>query len=164
MNRIAKILVCALLVCCCLGGCAKIDTLTEDRTLTFHDLTITLPGYFENQLSSSYTGQDTFMYGVYEISVTGVREEFALFDEIPSLEEYGNKLISTNNLNTFLEQEEGLTTFTYSYMDGTTSYTYLAAVYEGSQAFWLVQASCKTENFDSTRDALFTYLKSVTVS
>ena len=164
MNRSAKILVCVLLVVCCLCGCAKIDTLTEDQTLTFMDLTITLPGYFEDRLHKDYTAKDTFMYGVYEITVTGVREDKALFDEVPKLEEYGNLLITNNNLTSTLQQEEGLTTFTFSLMDGKTSFTHLAAIYEGSESFWLVQISCKTENFEDSRESFLTYLKSVTVA
>ena len=164
MRRFVKTFVCVLLVVCCLCGCSKIDTLTEDQTLTFMDLSITLPGYFENRLHSDYTAKDTFMYGVYEITVTGVREGKALFDQVPTLEEYGNLLISGNQLSSTLQQEEGLTTFTFSLMDGKTSYTHLAAIYEGSDSFWLVQISCKTENFEDSRESFLTYLKSVTVS
>ena len=164
MNRPLKILICVVLVFFCLCGCTKIDTMTEDQTHTFTDLSITLPGYFENRLHSDYTARDTFMYGVYEITITGIREGFELFDEVPKLEEYGNLIISNNSLSSALQQEENLTTFTYSKLEGTTSYTYLAAIYEGSEAFWLVQAGCKTENFEDTRESLMTYLKSVTVS
>ena len=164
MSRFTKILVCLLLVCCCLCGCTKINTMTEDQTLTFMDLSITLPGYFENRLHSDYTDKDTFMYGTYEINITGVRESKTLFDQVPELEEYGNLLIANNNLSSTLQQEEGLTTFTFSMLEGKTSFTYLAAVYEGSDSFWLVHISCKTENFDTSRDTFLTYLKSVTVS
>ena len=164
MSRAVKILVCLILTVCCLCGCSKIETLTEDQTLTFMDLTITLPGYFENRLHSDYTAKDTFMYGIYEITVTGIRENKELFEEVPTLEEYGNLLISGNNLSSTLEQEEGLTTFTFSLMDGKNSFTHLAAIYEGAESFWLVQVSCKTENFEDSRDGFLTYLKSVTVS
>ena len=104
------------------------------------------------------------MYGVYEITITGIREGFELFDKVPKLEEYGNLIISNNSLSSALQQEDNLTTFTYSKIEGKTSYTYLAAIYEGSEAFWLVQAGCKTENFEDTRESLMTYLKSVKVS
>ena len=164
MSRFTKILVCVILVVGCLCGCSKIDTLTEDQTLTFMDLSITLPGYFEDRLHSDYTAKDTFMYGVYEITVTGVREDKTLFDQVPTLEEYGNLLISGNNLSATLQQEDGLTTFTFSLMDGKNSFTHLAAIYEGTGAFWLVQFSCRTENFDDSRESFLTYLKSVTVS
>lgn len=163
MNRSAKILVVLLLICALLCGCSKADTLTEDQTLTFMDLSITLPGYFEDQTNAAYATDGTFMYGIYEISVTGVREAYELFDEVPDLEEYGNMLIQGNNLDTALQQEDGLTTFTFTVLDGETSYTYLAAIYEGTDAFWLVQTSCKTQNFDQSRESFLTYLKSVTV-
>ena len=164
MHRTAKLLVCLLLICCVLCGCSKIDTMAEDQTLTFMDLTITLPGYFGDRTNPDYATDGTFLYGIYEITVAGVREDYALFDEVPELEEYGNLLIQGNSLTCELEQTDGLTTFTFSVDDGGSSYTYLAAVYAGTEAFWLVQAGCKTQNFQDSRETFLGYLKSVAVS
>lgn len=158
-----RVLLCLLLIGCTLCACTQMRAMTGEQTVTVNDLTITLPGYFENQLSQTLSVDNTFMYGIYDISVTGVREDFSLFDQVPTLEEYTQMLLTGNHLDSIPYQEDGLTLFIYSVENSGHSFTYLTAVYEGSSSFWLVQAGCKSSEFESSRNNFQTYLKSVII-
>ena len=59
---------------------------------------------------------------------------------------------------------DGLTTFTYRQLQNSDSYTYITAVYAGTESFWMVTAGCKTLNFDAIKDKLVDILKTVVVA
>ena len=167
MRKFPQILLALLLVCSLLCGCSSLQAIQKDQTLTFQDLSITLPSYFDDMTdpNSGVTIDGFFMYGYQEIMISGIREDYSLFEEVPSLEEYGKLLIENNSLNSQLEVIDGLTTFTFSQLvNDSESYTYITSIYAGTDAFWMVQAGCRTMNMSSTRDKLIDFLKTVVVA
>lgn len=165
MRNFPKALVALLLCCCMLCGCSLIPDNLEPIVLTVEDLTITMPGYYENLVSSKNANlvEGFFLYGFSEIMVTGIREAYDLFEEVPTLEAYANKLITDNELNTQIEVIDGLTTFTYRQLDNGESYTYITAVFAGTDAFWMVHAGCTTLNFEVAKEKLMDILKTIEV-
>ena len=95
MARSTKVLVVLILCCSLLCGCSMLPDALDPIVLTVDDLTITMPGYYENyvtELIETETG-GYFVYGYSEITITGLRDSYEVFDQVPTLEGYANKLI-----------------------------------------------------------------------
>ena len=167
MAKSAKILVALVLCCSLLTGCSSIfpDDVVDD-VMTFDDLTISLPIYFDNMTIYDETNpvSGLFVYGYSEIIVTGLRDDKSQFEEIPTLEEYGKKLIENSEVNAEIEIIDGLVTFTYYQLNNNQSYTYFASLYEGTDSFWLVTACCQTMNFKHAKDKFLEIFHSVQVA
>ena len=167
MARSAKILVALVLCCSLLSGCASlIPEDMADQVLTFDDLTISLPVYFEDMTDTGnpIPTEGFFVYGYSEIMITGLRDDKSLFETVPTLEEYGKTLIAQSDVTTELEVIDGLTTFTYYQLYNNESYTYTAFLFEGTDSFWMVQAGCKTMNFKYVQEKLFEICKTIRVA
>ena len=167
MSRSAKVIVALILCCSLLCGCsALIPDEVEYQALTDTDLTITLPSYFENMSAYDDTVPTSgfFAYGYSEILITGLRDDKAQFEAVPTLEEYRDSLIKTSGIECEIESIDGLLTFTYYQLNGNQSYTCIAAVYEGTESFWLITATCQTMNFKYARDKFIEIFKTVQVA
>ena len=163
MGKFPKILLCLLLCCSLLCSCSmELDPIVVSEM----DLTMTLPGYFEDLVTDETAAQieGFFMYGYSEIIITGLRDKYEIFDVVPTLEEYANGLIENSEVSSQVEIVDGMTTFTYRQLDNSESYTYITAVFAGTDAFWMVTAGCKTVNFDSARDKLVEIMKTTVVA
>ena len=101
-----------------------------------------------------------------EIMITGLRDDYSVFEEIPTLEEYANQLIAKNSdkITSEVEIIDGLTTFTYRQLESSDSYTCITAVFAGTESFWMVTACCKTVNFKSAKDKLVEILKTTVIA
>ena len=166
MGKLPKILVSLLLCCTLLCGCSLLPGELDPIELKVVDLSMTLPGYFENMVNEN-TGIEVegfFMYGYSEILITGLRDAYEVFDQVPTLEGYANQLIEDNKLSSQIEIVDGLTTFTYRKLENSESYTYMTAVFAGSEAFWMITVGCKTMNFDSAKAKLVEILKTTQVA
>ena len=147
-------LVCSLLLCSC-------NLLTEsEKTFTDSGMTITLTSGFEKNEQDGFT----VTYASSKIVVFALKEDFTNFDADTTLEEYADLVLAANQLtDTTVTTENGLTSFTYeSEVDGV-SYSYLATVHEGEDAFWLIQFATKTNDFEANKEAIITYAKSITL-
>ena len=105
-----------------------------------------------------------FAYGYSEIIITGLRDDKSLFEEVPTLEEYCNTVIENSDVACEIEVIDGLTTFTYYQLNGDKSYTCIAAVYEGTESFWLITATCQTMNYKYAKDKFIEIFKSAQVA
>ena len=167
MARSAKVLVALILCCSLLCGCsALIPDEVEYQSLTDTDLTITLPSYFENMSAYDDTVPTSgfFAYGYSEILITGLRDDKAQFEEVPTLAEYCNSLIENSGIECEIESMDGLLTFTYYQLNSDKSYTCIASVYEGTDAFWLITATCQTMNYKYAKDKFIEIFKTVQVA
>ena len=167
MSRSIKVIVALLLCCSLLCGCsALLPDEIEYQVLTDSDLTITLPSYFENLSAYDDTVPTSgfFAYGYSEIIITGLRDDKSLFEEVPTLEEYCNTVIENSDVACEIEVIDGLTTFTYYQLNGDKSYTCIAAVYEGTESFWLITATCQTMNYKYAKDKFIEIFKSAQVA
>ena len=167
MGKFPKILVCLLLCCSLLCGCSTISLELDPIVVNEMDLTMSIPGYFEDMTANAAVDiEGFFAYQYSEIVINGLRDDYSVFEEVPTLEEYANQLIANNSGQIIAEVEiiDGMTTFTYRQLEGTDSYTYITAVFAGTEAFWMVTACCKTINFKSSKDKLVEILKTTVVA
>ena len=148
-------LVCTLFLC----GCNP--SAPEEKTFTSKGLTVTLTDEFQETSIDGFT----VVYSSSKIALFALKEEFSHFEAGTTLAEYADLVIKANGLNNAtVETKEGLTCFTYeSTVDGV-SYSYFASVFQGTDAFWLVQFSTETSDFEASKDAIVDYAKTVTVA
>ena len=167
MGKLPKIFLCLLLCCSLLCGCSFMSEPLAPIVINEMDLTMTLPGYFENMLNEEVMTDDMegfFAYGFSEISISGLRDDYEVFDKVPTLEEYAKELIAKSEYTAEVEIIDGMTTFTYRHLNKSESYTSMTAVFAGTESFWMITATCRTINFDSARDKLVEILKTAQVA
>ena len=168
MSKLSRVIVSLVLICALtLCGCSSIlPAEMEDQVLTFDDLTISMPVYFEDltQFDDSIPTTGFFVYGYSEIVLTGLRDDKSLFEEVPTLEEYGKTLIANSNVNSQIEIIDGLTTFTYYQLNNNQSHTCFVALFEGTDAFWMITGSCQTMNFKYAQEKFIEIFKSIQVA
>ena len=107
-----------------------------------------------------------FMYGFNDIAVVGIREtkeSLAFYDADLTLEEYGALVMQGNGLDGDMELKEGLYTFEHEASNAGQTFTYLGAVFEGEEAFWIVQAYCLSNEYEQHQADMMKWLKSVKV-
>ena len=168
MSKLSKVITALFLVCALtLSGCASlIPDVAEAEPRTVQDLTVSIPVYFEDMsvYQASLPASGFFMYGYSEIVLTGLRDDKTLFEEVPTLEEYAKILISNSEVDAQVEIIDGLTTFTYFQLKNSQSYTCFAAVFEGTDSFWIVTGSCQTMNFKYAQEKFIEIFKSIQVA
>ena len=168
MGKFPKILIALLLCASLLCGCSLMPDMLPPIEVKAGDLTMTLPGYFENMVGDDMADQagNFFLYQYSEIMITGLRDDYSVFEEVPTLEEYAQGLItmSSGQISSQVEIIDGMVTFTYRQLENSESYTYITAVFAGTEAFWMVTAGCKTVNFDLAKDKLVEIMKTAKVA
>ena len=161
MKKILCLALATVLLLALFAGCST------GKQFTKEGLTITLSPSFTDETDSGYTPDATFFYTSRSCAVIGTRDDRASLEALVgplTLEGYGSLIIDLNGTNSVLSQVDGMYIFDYEATTEGLSYTYLSAVYESDDAFWLVQVYCGTEKYESQYDTMLGYLKSVTIS
>ena len=123
-------------------------------------LTITLTDKFYKKDMVSYTGA----FDSENIAIFALKEEISQFpNKDISLKEYAQLVIKNNQLDTSINENDGLTSFTFEKHLNGKDYTYFAVVYEGNDAFWLLQFSSESTKYESLKSKILQYAKSVNV-
>jgi len=72
-------------------------------------------------------------------------------------------VIKNNQLDTSINENGGLTSFTFEKHLNGKDYRYFEVVYEGDDAFWLLQFSCDNTKYESLKSKMIQYAKSVNI-
>ena len=151
------VLAAALILC---NGCSLFAE--KEKTFTFENLKITLTNrFFEDEMEPF-----SVVYDSSKIAVFVLKEAFEgdLNGDL-TLTEYAEMVIEANDLpNAEIETENGLTAFYYERSGDGGTYAYYAAVYESSDAFWLIQFATEQDEYEKYEENIFTYAQSVTFS
>lgn len=130
------------------------------KTFTKSGLSITLTEAFSEKEYVTFTAY----YLSSNMMVTALKEEFSLFDGMNlTLDEYAQLVIEANSLDAEVSHENGLVCFTFQQAVNGKDFSYLAAVYEAEDAYWLVQLGCESGNFEKLKDEMVKYAQSVEV-
>ena len=136
------------------------------------ELSITLTAAFEDSYYSDddpdYIGYD-FICETEDILVTGAREPFSFFEEINvvTLEEYGDFILSINELRDLELKEDGdYIYFEYdrSFEESGRDVHYYICLYKADEAFWLVQFMTSTKDFAKYSSNIVEWANTVTFS
>lgn len=136
---------------------------SNPKEFSAEGMTITLTAAFDE---AEYAGF-TQCYESNEVAIMALKEKFTLLPgaEDYSVEEYGQLVLQGNSMkDTALKTKDGVVYFTYTseVADGST-YFYFAAVYKGSDAFWLIQFAAPESLRDTYEPQFLQWAGSVTV-
>ncbi|MBP3666207.1 MAG: hypothetical protein J6K29_04050 [Clostridia bacterium] len=161
MKRIALVMA-ALMLILSLASCGLLG---GEKTFTVDSLTITVKGMFseQNELNEEY---DLILISP-KAGVMILKETFAEFEEVNldtdmSVKEYAQIVMKGNQLTGAPTEEDGQTYFTYTAESDGTEFTYMGFCFRGTDAYWLVQMYCPTEDFETIKPDFMTWAKSVT--
>jgi len=135
-------ILCVIALVCLLGGCAS----RADGVYTCKDLTITLPGVFED-LSREPYGQDAdFLLGKDKLIVMGLAEEK---EDLPglTLKDYTALVIQGNGLSCKAQELESGYLFSYEAPVEEERYTYETLTLETDKHFWVIQCYCPADHY-----------------
>ena len=143
----------------CFTSCAPKSLLEADCDVyTVKGMSITLPEVFEEV---DYTWV-TASYHTPEVTVFVVREVAADM----TLAEYAQAVYEVNEYRepSAIADVEGLTTMEYSFYEpaGMKTVCYFATMFEGPDAFWLIQFSCDEGDYETYRPYFIEWAKTVT--
>ena len=159
MKKIA-ILLAVLMLTLSLASCG----LMGPKTFTVDDLSITVEGFFteQNGLNEEYNliliSPDA---GVMILKETFEEFEKADLDTDMSVKEYAEIVMFGNGLSGDPTEEDGMTYFTYTEEVDGTEFTYMGFCYRGTDAYWLVQIYCPTEDYEAKKPEMMEWAKSV---
>ena len=173
-KRGAVILALALAVGIALGTFISILLLQNQiqKTFSCNELSITLTAAFKDSYysedDSDYIGYD-FICETEDVLVTGAREPFSFFEEINvvTLEDYGDFILSINELNDLELKEDGdYIYFEYdrSFEESDRDAHYYVCLYKADEAFWLLQFMTSTKDFGKYSSKIVEWANTVTFS
>lgn len=128
------------------------------QTFSREGMSITLTSDF------MYVPQENFTacYGNEDYSVLAIKEEFSLFSEKITLDEYAD-LVLAEMPDVELTEYEGLQCFEYAAEGGGgVEYCYFATVFETEDAFWLIQFATETEKYEEIFPDFVQWAKTIT--
>jgi len=137
-------------------GCS----LFKEKTFTKEGMSITLTGQF---VEKEYVTQ-TVCYVSSKMVVTALKEEFTMLAGLEgwSLTEYASRTIASNKLSCGSYAAKGYVYFVFEKEVSGKDYTYYAACYKSTDAFWLIQFGCETKNYEDLLDTMIKYAETVT--
>ncbi|MBP3333556.1 MAG: hypothetical protein J6M35_05865 [Clostridia bacterium] len=138
------------------------DSAPSPQTFSSNGVKITLTDDFIKVPAGDFT----ICYSSDDLAVVFLEERFDVYEGLEdyTLKEYGERVIEINHdPSTQLNEENGLMYFKYKATnpDSGNEYSYIAFVYETSEAFWLVQFGVLTEDVDDYYQDIFNYAKSI---
>lgn len=140
-----------------LSGCGLIGS-AKAKDFTKAGLTITLTEAFVEKEHISFTS----VYESPSIAVVVLKEEFSIVGgDDYTLFEYADLVIDANNLDAISDFYQGLVYFSYETSANGKDYSYTATVFQGSDAYWLVQFGCETDKVADLIDTIFSYAQTV---
>ena len=162
MKKIA-FLMAVLILTLSLASCG----LMGDKTFTVDGLTITVKGFFseQNDLNEAYNliliSPDA---GVMILKETFSSLEAVGLDTDMTVKKYAEIVMKGNGFTGSPVEEDGMTYFTYTETADGTEFTYMGFCYRGTDAYWLVQIYCTSEDYESMKPDMMEWAKSVTLA
>lgn len=154
----------ALLLIISLSACSLAILDPSPRTFSKAGLEITLDDSFTEKEHNSYTA----LYDSASAGVVILKEEFSLFPNVDtdnmSVSEYATLVIQTNNRDAEVKEKDSLVYFVFEAQANGKNFTYFCPVFKASDAFWLVQFFCTTENYASMESQFFSWAKTIKLS
>ena len=125
---------------------------------------IQLPEAFRQVDDTGYT----VCYEADTAAIFALREPFTMAEGVENLTlmEYADMVCVANSSKSpsAVMEEEGLLLMEYTYFaeSENAEYKYLTTMFKASDAFWMVQFTCRAENYEEYRPHFVEWAKSVT--
>lgn len=139
-------------------GCSLLTP--SPKTFSSNGLTIELTSAFKESDMEGFL----VSFESNTVLVMGIKEEFSLVKEYAEdLESYAELVVEVNGVDSEVVKEKGLTYFVYEATADGQDFTYIGVVYEGSDAYWLVNLVCQSSKYSNLKDTMLQYAASVKV-
>lgn len=152
----------SLLLVVTVTGCGMFsDPKTADaKDFTLEGLTITLTDAFSDLEVEGATGG----YQSRDCALFLIKEPFDSLKngEELTLEEYVERVKTKNGLDVEIKTEENLTYFERTASADGDEFVYYSVMYRAPDAFWLLQFTCETKDYEEYRPYFVNWAKSVT--
>ena len=168
-----KKIVAILLVCFLLCGCSVNEVLDKvaeklpEKTYTEGDVSISLPSTFMNYSSQKAAEGKDFLFANSEMGLTGVKEDkkvlFEAFGQM-DIEGYANLIAELYEMDNTPTKKGGYWTVTYEQEIDGEDWTYMCVFHETSDAYWNIQAYCKSKDFEENEDTLWDYATDIEIA
>ncbi len=133
----------------------------NEKVFTSDGMHITLTEGFKEKEMEGYTA----CYDSPEIAVFTLKETGDNITTMTVLD-YAQLVLSANASKSpkNIETIDGIPSMEYTYTNETTNveYQYLTFMYKAADAFWLVQFTCKTEDYEADKPYFINWAKTVT--
>ncbi|MEA4890220.1 MAG: hypothetical protein VB070_12230 [Clostridiaceae bacterium] len=141
------------------------QTASKPQEFSKAGMTITLTQDFAEKEVVSQTAA----YISSQYIVVSMKEETQLLEQNDvaadiSLREYAECIIANNELDTTIEGIESQPYFIYSQHLNGKDISYLAVMFKGSDAYWVVTFACETQYFASSREQFMKWADTVKIS
>ena len=143
-------------------------TTVSEKTFTNDGVTLTLTTKFIDFTDTDTNSKNyAFFYASDTYAVFAIKElkaDLTSFGELDA-QKYGDLLAVGYELGTTTQEKDGKYTLTYEVDEEDGSkLTFLCLILESQDAFWFIQASCPSEQFDTDKDQIWSWLTSATVT
>lgn len=144
-----------------LHGSLSVETEPQEVTFTHSGVTVTLPGNFQDYTELPLGEQYTFLYAEPFVGLIGIEDiKEDLDDNITSLEAYAAYQASVFGGEAV--EKDGLWTLVYEDLTQNEPQKMVCAFYETEQAYWMIQAYCTSDTFETHEEAMWSYVKAPT--
>lgn len=160
MKKSISIVLVLLLMVSLFAGCS-----TPDVVATADGFTMSIPGHYTNVLENQQVEGVSMAYSFMDISILVIKEDYSLFEggRPETTEAYAELVKEANNLPGPIEEVEGITTFRFTTEDDGVRHTSVAAVYMGTDAYYLLQMGCEENHFAVNQETFNKIITSVVV-
>lgn len=136
------------------------------REYSCGEMTLTLPVDFADVFAGAEDmGDLEFYFANRDIAITGLHESkeevWGYFPGI-STEDYARIVMESLEAEDTLVQRDGLWTFTFLDDVDDAWDTCTVVIHETDTHFWLLQANCRSSQYDAMKDAIWQYLSGAT--
>lgn len=111
-----------------------------------------MTAYYESSMAAVMIQK----YSFAEVSGAGLSTDISTVD-------YAELIIQSGGLDSVVTEEDGVAYFEYVSEVDSVSFSYLACVYKGGDAFWLVQFSSISDIYDEMKSEFLTFAESVVI-
>lgn len=136
------------------------------KTYTVEEMTITLTDAFMHM--ASLAPDFTDCYGATDVTAIFLKETFESLDATgdESVDVYAEAVRESNSASDMSDifHEDGVTYVEYTAENDGETFKYFAAMYKGSDAFWLVQFACDESAYEEYKPYFIDWAKSVEFS
>lgn len=146
----------SILLCGCTEKITEKKYENEYFSITMQD------GFYEKDLAAA-----TVYYESNEVLLSALKENFEELEivnigENSTIEEYAQAVMENNKMAFELQNNNGLSYFTYEKEISGKKYFYLSSIFKTDDAFWLVSFACFSKEKDIYESTFIDWLNTIT--
>ncbi len=125
----------------------QIGIASTDNTFSHNGVSMTLPSSFSDYTDLPIGQEYSFLYGASTVGISGLEvSKDTVSEEITSLELYAADY--ANQMSGEATQKDGIWSVQYEDLSQNEPQTYICALYETENAYWIISGYCPSQVFE----------------